>query len=93
MLEPYPDVGHVIIDQQEDGMDLANEWGITAVPTLIAVKDREVIGRIVGNITKEQIESYVGPGDLQSDLFQEQSGGSDEGSRPLLCSPGREEDQ
>jgi predicted DsbA family dithiol-disulfide isomerase len=91
--ENYPElnVSYTVVDQEVDGMLKAQEWGITAVPTLIFITDATERMRKVGAMPMSELETYV-QGYLQRDVFQEPSRGSEQGSGPLLCGVSREED-
>ena len=88
----YPDltVSYTVVDKDEGGMDLAGEWNVSSVPTLIFITNREEQARSVGVISKDTLENYV-KGSVQRDVLQEPPGGSDEGSGSLLCGVSREE--
>ncbi len=88
----YPDlaISYTVVDKDEGGMDLAGEWNVSSVPTLIFIANREEQARSVGVISKDTLENYV-KGFVQRDVLQEPSGGSVEGSGPLLCGVSREE--
>ena len=90
--ENYPElnVSYTVVDQEVDGMLKAQEWGITAVPTLIFITDATERMRKVGSMPMSELETYV-QGYLQRDVLQESPGGSEQGSRPLLCGVSGEE--
>lgn len=50
-------VGKVNVD---DEMDLAVQFGITAIPTLIAFKDGQQVNQAMGVMSKEQILALIG---------------------------------
>lgn len=89
----YPElsVSSTIVDKEADGMLKAQEWGISAVPTLIFIQDATEVYRQVGAIPMSTLEGYV-QRYLQSDVLQESSGGGDETGPALLCSPGEQKD-
>ncbi len=43
----------------DDEMDLAGEFGVQSIPTLVVIKDGKEVNRSVGVIPKEQILSLV----------------------------------
>lgn len=49
-------IGKVNVDEQ---MDLATQFGITAIPTLVAFRDGHQIGQSMGLQSKEEILSLV----------------------------------
>ena len=50
-------VGKVNVDEQEE---LAVMFGISAIPTVVALKDGEVVGKSVGVKTKEELVKLLG---------------------------------
>ena len=50
-------IGKVNVD---DEMDLAVQFGITAIPTLIAFKDGQQVNQAMGVMSKEQILALIG---------------------------------
>lgn len=59
--ENYPElnVSYTVVDQEVDGMLKAQEWGITAVPTLIFITDATERMRKVGSMPMSELETYV----------------------------------
>ena len=49
-------VGKVNVDEQEE---LAVMFGISAIPTVVAIKDGEVVGKSVGVKTKEDLIKLI----------------------------------
>ena len=89
----YPElsVSSTIVDKEADGMLKAQEWGVSAVPTLIFIQDATEVYRQVGALPMSTLEGYV-QRYLQPDVLQESSGGGDETSPALLCSTGEQKD-
>ena len=50
-------IGKVNVD---DEMDLAVQFGITAIPTLIAFKDGQQVNQAMGVMSKDQILALIG---------------------------------
>jgi len=44
----------------DDEPELANEFGIVSIPTLVVVKDKKIISKAVGVRPKEEIVSMIG---------------------------------
>jgi thioredoxin-like negative regulator of GroEL len=80
-----------VVDKEADGMVKAQEWGISAVPTLIFIVDATEVYRQVGALPMSELETHV-KRYLQPDVLQESSGGSDETSPALLCGVGQQSD-
>lgn len=49
-------VGKINVDEQ---MELAQEFGISSIPTLVVIKNSEVINKSVGLISKDEILSLL----------------------------------
>lgn len=49
-------IEEVDIDEQSE---LANEYGIRGVPTLVMLDENVEVKRSVGNLTKQQLESWL----------------------------------
>ncbi len=49
-------VGKVNVDEQ---MELAQEFGITSIPTLVVIKNAKVAGQSVGLISKSEINELI----------------------------------
>lgn len=49
-------VGKINVDEQ---MGLAQEFGISSIPTLVVIKNSEVINKSVGLISKDEILSLL----------------------------------
>ena len=47
------------IDGEEDLSDITSEYGVKALPTLLIVRNGEVVHRIVGMINKNNIIDYL----------------------------------
>ena len=50
-------IGKVNVDEE---MDLAVQFGITAIPTLIAFKDGQQVNQAMGVMSKDQILAMIG---------------------------------
>ncbi len=89
----YPDLSlsFTVVDKEADGMVKAQEWGISAVPTLIFIQEATEVYRQVGGLPMSTLEGYV-KRYLQCDILQEPSGGGDETCPALLCSTGEQKD-
>ncbi len=79
-----------IVDKQPSGLEVAKEWLVTGVPTLLILANQQELGRVVGTCTKEELERIV-EGSLQPDVFQEPSGGNTDTSDTVLCDSGESE--
>ena len=49
-------VGKVNVDEE---MDLATQFGITSIPTLVVIKDGKPVNKAVGYMPKEKIEALL----------------------------------
>ena len=66
MLEPsikelakeHEDIKFAIVDV-DDNMDLANEYRVSSIPALFAIKDGKVVNSLVGAESKEKILSLL----------------------------------
>ena len=45
----------IVVDKDYGGMDLAREWGVNAVPTILIIADREEKERLIGDIDREKV--------------------------------------
>ena len=59
LAEEYPEIKVVQIDVDE-APSLARTFGIESIPTLVAVRDGEVVGKSVGLVEKSKILSLMG---------------------------------
>lgn len=58
--EEYSDKCKVCKVNVDEEPELANEFGIVSIPTLVVVKDKKVIAKSVGLKSKEDIVSMIG---------------------------------
>jgi thioredoxin-like negative regulator of GroEL len=86
------DVGFLVVDEDPEAMQMAEHWGISHVPTIIMIKDAQVLNIFAGanECTEHNLEEYV-KRSLQSDVFQESPGGIDGGSCSILRDSGEQE--
>lgn len=59
LLEKRPDLKVAKVNVDEEG-DLAEEYGITAIPTLLLIKDGEIADQSVGYLSPEELEAFIG---------------------------------
>ena len=59
MVSEFPDVRFIEIDV-ENSPEVANEFGITSVPTLIYFCNGEIVDMSVGNVSKGEISKIIG---------------------------------
>lgn len=93
------DYSTVVVDEHPNGKQLADEWSVFGVPTMLVAEDGVVNDPIHAPLALGQpLGRYVGPKEiityartLQRDVFQEQPGGDPEASGPLLCGVSGEE--
>lgn len=52
-------VSYTVVDKEENGRALAEEWDVKGVPTLIFIQDREEKSRSVGQVNEETLRRYV----------------------------------
>jgi thioredoxin-related protein len=76
----------IIVDTDPKGMALATEWLVSAVPTIVFIKNGEVVHRHLGNLPMSEFKNHVA-GYIQRDVFSEQSDRVTETSNPVLCCP------
>lgn len=58
MVSEFPDVRFIEIDV-ENSPEVANEFGITSVPTLIYFCNGEIVDMSVGNVSKGEISKMI----------------------------------
>lgn len=80
-----------VVDKEADGMVRAQEWGISAVPTLIFIVDATEVYRQVGALPMSELETHV-KRYLQPDVLQESPGGGEETGLAVLCGVGEQKD-
>lgn len=49
----------VMIDQREDGLELARQWQVSSVPTLVLVDGGTEIGRSVGAKSEKDLRDWI----------------------------------
>jgi len=69
------DVVYRVVDTDPESMSLAQIWEISSVPTMLFIKNEEVLARHIGGISKEQLDDIIRT--IQPDLFSEQPGTGD----------------
>ncbi|NQX84040.1 MAG: thioredoxin family protein [Mycoplasmataceae bacterium] len=52
------DITHILLDV-DAYQDIAIEWGIQQIPTVISIKDNKEISRIVGVVKKEDFDKKI----------------------------------
>lgn len=62
-------VSTIVVDQSADNLDLARNWQVRAVPTLLFYRGIAEVSRIVGQTTAKEIEDHV-EACLQKDVFK-----------------------
>ncbi len=72
------------VDTNPKSMQVARQWHVAAVPTVVLLFDGEEREKIIGFSSKQDVTEIV-ERNLQRDVFQEPSGGSDNTSNPVLC--------
>lgn len=58
VLEQLKDIDVIKVDAEEE-RDLSNKFGISAVPTLILIKDKQEIARTQGYHDLEELENWI----------------------------------
>lgn len=71
------------VDTNPKDMEIAREWHITNVPTILLLANGEEIGKVMGSMPKERLGELI-EGCLQSDIFQESPRGREETGSPVL---------
>jgi hypothetical protein len=71
-------------------MEIAREWNVSGVPTVLLFKDEELKERIVGNAPRADIGEIL-ERNIQRDILQESSGGESDTSSALLCGVSEQE--
>lgn len=88
---PNLNLGFTVVDKEADGMVKAQEWGISAVPTLIFIQNATEVYRQVGALPMSTLEGYV-KRYLQPDVLQESPGRGEETGPALLCGVSEQKD-
>lgn len=56
----YPDIEFKYVDVESDeGVDLSCEYTVRNVPTILVFKDGEVVERIAGTRTKDELKNII----------------------------------
>lgn len=57
----YPDIDFKYVDVESDeGVDLSCEYTVRNVPTIIIIKNNEVVERVCGTRTKDELKNIIG---------------------------------
>jgi thioredoxin-like negative regulator of GroEL len=71
------------IDKNPKAMQIARDWGISGVPTILLLINGEEIGKVVGSQPKERINDII-QRCIQSYVFQEPPPRGDDSSSSVL---------
>lgn len=78
------------VNLDQNNRDLFREWGVTGVPTITLVENREEVARVTGSMTRRALETEI-ERHLQRDVFSEQSGEESTSSSSVLRNSGEQE--